>query len=41
MGISNFFTDPTNLPTNWLGCVAFADIVFPGSTLVGYEVSDV
>jgi hypothetical protein len=40
VGISNFFTDPARAPMTWLSCVAFADIVFPGATLVGYETSD-
>jgi hypothetical protein len=36
VGISNFFTTPTAPANTWASCVAFAETLFPGSTLVSY-----
>ena len=37
VGISNFFTSSRETPTSWAGCMALADTLYPGATLVGYE----
>jgi hypothetical protein len=37
VGISNVFAAPSGPPLDWAGCLALADALFPGSTLVGYE----
>jgi hypothetical protein len=36
VGISNFFTTPTAPANTWASCLAFAETLFPGSTLVSY-----
>lgn len=37
VGISNFFTESRVASSSWVGCLALAEILFPGSILVGYE----
>jgi hypothetical protein len=37
VGLTNVFAAPTSPPAYWAGCLALADALFPGSTLVGYE----
>jgi hypothetical protein len=40
VGVTNFFVHPGAGLDPWLGCLALADSVFPGRTLVGYESGD-
>lgn len=40
LGISNFFADVGVAPARWAECIAFAETLFPGSRLVGYESGD-
>jgi hypothetical protein len=37
VGISNVFPGPADLVDAYAGCVATANVLFPGATLVGYE----
>jgi hypothetical protein len=37
VGLSNFFTEPRIASSSWAGCLALAEIVYPGRALVGYE----
>jgi hypothetical protein len=36
IGISNFFLRPGAPANTWAGCLAFAENLYPGSTVVGY-----
>jgi hypothetical protein len=40
VGVSNFFTEDPISSESWQGCLAVADALFPGVTLVGYESED-
>jgi len=40
VGISNFFSEDSTISGSWQGCLALANAVSPGATLVGYESGD-
>jgi hypothetical protein len=40
VGLSNFFTEPHVASSSLASCLAFADTLFPGTALVGYESGD-
>ena len=41
VGISNFFTDGSGVDSaSWLGCLTFAEMLFPDARFVGYESGD-
>jgi len=40
VGVSNFFAEPGSAGESWSGCLALADTLFAGATLVGYERGD-
>lgn len=37
VGLSNFFSEPAVLSSSLAGCLDAADVLFPGSVVVGYE----
>lgn len=40
VGISNFFAESRRAAESWKGCLALAQTLFPGETLIGYESGD-
>ena len=40
VGLSNVFAAPAGPPADWAGCLALADALFAGSTLVGYQAGE-